>query len=682
MKNFLLTTLFLSFQFYFFSQECCIQNDCYVRLNDISGVNTDEYQGGLKTVACNLINNFPDNFKDSFKIYDFGFYSNNEYFEGNFSDMFPKIIDEVQQQSPYYLLFGKQTDNSGIYTKFWIELKLPQNGQFSCMTDLDRDIYLKRIQNATDEKYLEFNKTFLYYSQAEIAGIAELDSIISEIKDCCLISGIQNRSNDCSECSNEKVKKYFEIQQFDKIELDIIAAPKANIDIPLVKDLSYHKVNINNINDYLGNHLSVTIEEFNKWISFNILISSNESFCSDSMVSKKMNEYKFKNDFFCYINFPEGQGVKQNDIKITWNKKSDSWIKKQTTADIIISLLRCKLNKTLGVKNENCFNTISLPPSYATSTSDPNFDIIYALYLQESGLDVNILDLIAAYDEYGDIPPTGIFDPIPEISNGIDIINSHVPSLYDIPSNLKLIGFSPTRHPVKGNQKPEDLDYGTDGNCKGIIRSCMTEWVDFNSGNIYQYTENNLFDEMTNLFHLTSTSPLQAVCDDYIQRFRSKNSTDYFHHDLSEEVRKSPEMRNYMKLFGYLLNKEIKGNINFSSIKINMDKIHPVFKSNMEFSTSNKYNLIHGLQILINDTEATNIWNLGNLGIDLQTGEWTGTFIFEVTDHFGLDKDDVLKYQQFSRGFAAWWVLQHKKNYPAFRSKIWIIATLRGNTNN
>lgn len=52
-----------------------------------------------------------------------------------------------------------------------------------------------------------------------------------------------------------------------------------------------------------------------------------------------------------------------------------------------------------------------------------------------------------------------------------------------------------------------------------------------------------------------------------------------------------------------------------------------------------------------------------------------------ISYHPGLDKKDVLKYQQFHLGFGAWWVLQHKKNYPAFRSKIWIIATLRGNTN-
>jgi hypothetical protein len=91
-----------------------------------------------------------------------------------------------------------------------------------------------------------------------------------------------------------------------------------------------------------------------------------------------------------------------------------------------------------------------------------------------------------------------------------------------------------------------------------------------------------------------------------------------------------------------------------------------------------RYNRFHGLTILINDTEETTIWYMGNFNLNNDTKVWFADFYFEVTDHFGLDKHDAIEYQGYHTGFAAWWTLQHKRNYPPFRTKITIFATLKG----
>ena len=62
-------------------------------------------------------------------MYDFGFYLHNETRQGGYPEAFQWAVDTVQTLSRYYLLFGKQTDQSGVYTRFWVDSKLPETGE-------------------------------------------------------------------------------------------------------------------------------------------------------------------------------------------------------------------------------------------------------------------------------------------------------------------------------------------------------------------------------------------------------------------------------------------------------------------------------------------------------------------------------------------------------------------------
>ena len=129
-----------------------------------------------------------------------------------------------------------------------------------------------------------------------------------------------------------------------------------------------------------------------------------------------------------------------------------------------------------------------------------------------------------------------------------------------------------------------------------------------------------------------------------------------------------------MRQFGALLNTELQkngGDINLVP-EIKMFDIHPHFNS--------KADLCNGLTILINNTSLTRVWYDKGFVLD-PDGTWSGDFFFEIIDHFGLDRVDVLSFQGkpiSGEGFTSWWVLQHRDGYRPFINRITMYATLKG----
>ena len=75
---------------------------------------------------------------------------------------------------------------------------------------------------------------------------------------------------------------------------------------------------------------------------------------------------------------------------------------------------------------------------------------------------------------------------------------------------------------------------------------------------------------------------------------------------------------------------------------------------------------------------------MGDYTYDPQSREWQCTFYFQVFDNFGLDDEDLLKFQGynssllFGRKLASWWILQKVRNYKPFRTEIRHVVTLKG----
>ncbi len=180
------------------------QDSCYVRLEDASGYTpTSEQLAELEAAACALIDSFPAEFRDSFRVYDFGFYLHQEVTEGGYPEPFAKKILEVQNSSPYYLLFGKQTDRGGVYTRFWVGLRLPNSGIFYCIDQLLpslRGDLTTKYGIIANEMHNANEKSYFGYHDAEISAIDSLRSYIDALKECCIPPGQQRRGSGCTSC--------------------------------------------------------------------------------------------------------------------------------------------------------------------------------------------------------------------------------------------------------------------------------------------------------------------------------------------------------------------------------------------------------------------------------------------------------------------------------------------------
>jgi hypothetical protein len=189
----------------------------YIRLDDFSGLNTDAYQSQLEAEAKALINTFPATLRDSFKVIDFGFYLQNQHFEGSYPSVFQDAIKDAAKKSKYFLLFGKQTDDNGIYTKFWVEIRLPNYGSFSCFHKGNSLAILEeQIRLETENYYNKQNKFHYTYSIAEIYGMQALKGQVSKITQCC----VNGQLTGCGSCvfNMDEMGVYLFNQGFVEIE--------------------------------------------------------------------------------------------------------------------------------------------------------------------------------------------------------------------------------------------------------------------------------------------------------------------------------------------------------------------------------------------------------------------------------------------------------------------------------
>lgn len=247
--------------------------------------------------------------------------------------------------------------------------------------------------------------------------------------------------------------------------------------------------------------------------------------------------------------------------------------------------------------------------------------------------------------DYSDLEnPVYVTDDVVEMPMGLNFEFENFHYLPDPP--IKILGKTMPR----GNE--EDLDHGIDGDLTDI----RTEVINL--------TDAQLFDIVEDLFHKTTTGSLQIVGDEMINRVRNNIGGTYSNNTLSQIVFNNSNFVSFIKDFGTQLNIALSKN-NWDINNINEleipQKRRPVFNG--------LYNKFNGLQILINDTEQT-IIELTGFSINPTTHKWTANINVIIKDHFGLDKKDALSYQYKHWGFAAWWVLQHRRNYRPFETKI------------
>jgi LysM domain len=158
--------------------------DYYIQKDD-AGLNTAPYQDSLEQHAKDLVFAIPEGpLRDAFRVYGFGFYQHSEVTDG-YPAAFEKMRTQIASETPYYLIFGKQTDKSGVYTRFWVDLKLPEGGCFDKLRAFEKDAFILTFKTYIDDQYVVLEKSASNYASAEMKGIDSLKSLIIQIIDCC-----------------------------------------------------------------------------------------------------------------------------------------------------------------------------------------------------------------------------------------------------------------------------------------------------------------------------------------------------------------------------------------------------------------------------------------------------------------------------------------------------------------
>lgn len=273
-----------------------------------------------------------------------------------------------------------------------------------------------------------------------------------------------------------------------------------------------------------------------------------------------------------------------------------------------------------------------------------------------------------------------------EFENGIEILTLEAPASYPLNSLSWQVGGNATR----GNT--EDIASGYSADDSGILLA--------EKGNTGQpWSDDDLFGMMKRLFNVTTVCGNKSIAHRFIDEFRENDELGkvFWYHPLSVELAKHPTVKKYTKLFGKELGKKIAANDGIlpqqDSIYINMDdnpiNLRPQFNAQGNCSWADKigYDRSHGFQIIINDTEETQIYIHPDSYSYDGVRFWAVKVTIIIYDHFGLDKNDALTYQSTGwrsdpinagAGFAAWWRLQHRRGYKPFRTMIVLNAFIKG----
>lgn len=170
--------------------------NCYQKLTDISGFDHSDSQSQIDDAACNLIQSLPENYQSEFKVYEGGFYIHMEHFKGfGYPQGFENLKDDAT--SPYYLLVGKQNESRGLYTRFWVDVKLPDITSDGCIPNLN-DQASSLVEYVLEREFNKHDRSPSQYPYALITAIEALQDYISNATACCQSGG---NITQCLECN-------------------------------------------------------------------------------------------------------------------------------------------------------------------------------------------------------------------------------------------------------------------------------------------------------------------------------------------------------------------------------------------------------------------------------------------------------------------------------------------------
>ncbi len=305
------TLLFLLGSLPFFAQA----QDYYIQKDD-AGLNTAPYQDSLEQHAKDLVFAIPEGpLRDAFRVYGFGFYQHSEVTDG-YPAAFEKMRTQIASETPYYLIFGKQTDEKGVYMRFWVDVKLPEGGAF-CISNLQRELLIQNLDKFAYDTYINIPNGYVKM------GIALMDSLKVKILlmlNCCLNN---NNNFECLDCpENENVRTYLRVNHFYPNDTFELLQPVSS---KVIQNQDFLLSNHDFVNRLLKIHgkeydlfdgYSTRVSSW-KSIDFPIkmIITTNRHFCSDTIQIAKDIWQSSKSVFWIHLLLENGKNKGQIYIK-------------------------------------------------------------------------------------------------------------------------------------------------------------------------------------------------------------------------------------------------------------------------------------------------------------------------------------------------------------------------------
>ena len=228
----------------------------------------------------------------------------------------------------------------------------------------------------------------------------------------------------------------------------------------------------------------------------------------------------------------------------------------------------------------------------------------------------------------------------------------------------------------------EDMKFGTSFDLSTIKDDKVRE----NLERLSKKSDEELFKNLINLAEWVSRGDLEGNNKRMIAEWQKKvyqTSADHYTDSrLTDAVFKEETTLSLISVVKRLLHEALRvvnGDISRLSLN-NYIRQFKIKRPKFPFSSD----ILHGLTFALNDTWGFKV-TLLNYRYDATTKKYWAKLKFDVFDHFGLDKDDVVKFgsmekvqdragklapdsicQQAADGFCSWFILQYKRGYKPF----------------
>ncbi|MEO6037831.1 MAG: HNH endonuclease [Saprospiraceae bacterium] len=253
---------------------------CYVSLGDVTGYQIP--QGDLdyvNTTACNVESTLPTAYQSQFKVFSASFYVEEEFCqEYPYSDAFEQIKQKAGQQSPYYVVFGWQSDSKGLNTRVFVDVKLPHDPAF-CFPELDsmvKGVLIDKI----NENFSDCSGTGIAKMSSEIWGLDGLAKYLDAMKVCCAAGGDPNNCLNCGSSGNNKA--LLNAMGFKKIQIhnvSTLSTPYSSPDIINEANLSFTSEDLDLVD--IGEKYSEIINKFHaQGFSIKVIITKDSTLCT------------------------------------------------------------------------------------------------------------------------------------------------------------------------------------------------------------------------------------------------------------------------------------------------------------------------------------------------------------------------------------------------------------------